>query len=53
MSILDLSKATVVFGLIAFLIYSFPVVGQVMLISFLSLLWLVYAHKTFVGLRRR
>ncbi len=53
MSILDLIKATIVFGVIAFLIYSYPVLGQVVLIGFLSLLWLLYAHKTIVGLRRR
>jgi uncharacterized membrane protein YesL len=53
MSILDLIKATVVCGAIAFLIYSFPVVGQVLLIGFLSLLWLSYARKTIASLRRR
>jgi hypothetical protein len=53
MSILDLSKATVICGTIAFLIYSYPVVGQVLLIGLLSLLWLVYAHRTLAGLRRR
>ena len=53
MSIVDLIKATVVCGAIAFVIYSFPVVGQVVLIGFLSLLWLLYAHKTIAHLRRR
>ncbi|HNR71657.1 MAG TPA: hypothetical protein PLV05_06340 [Verrucomicrobiota bacterium] len=53
MSILDLIKATVVCGAIAFLIYSYPVVGQIVLIGFLSLLWLLYAHRTIVHLRRR
>ena len=53
MTIFDLIKATVVCGLIAFLIYSYPVVGQVVLIGFLSLLWLAYAHKTIANLRRR
>ena len=53
MSILDLIKATVVCGAIAFLIYSFPVLGQIVLIGFLSLLWLAYAHKTIANLRRR
>ena len=53
MSILDLIKATVICGVIAFLIYSFPVLGQVVLIAFLSLLWLAYAHRTIVDLRRR
>jgi hypothetical protein len=53
MSILDLIKATLVCGAIAFLIYSYPVIGQVVLIGFLSLLWLLYAHRTIMGLRRR
>jgi cell division protein FtsW (lipid II flippase) len=53
MTIFDLIKATVVCGLIAFLIYSYPLVGQIVLISFLSLLWLFYAHRTISHLRRR
>ena len=53
MTILDLIKATVTCGVIAFLIYSFPLLGQVLLIGLLSLLWLAYAHKTLVYLRRR
>ena len=53
MSIFDLIKATIICGLIAFVIYSFPVVGQVLLIAFLSVLWLAYAHKTIAYLRRR
>ena len=53
MTILDLIKATVVCGLIAFLIYSYPVIGQIVLIGFLSMLWLLYAHRTIANLRRR
>jgi len=53
MSILDFIKATVICGAIAFLIYSYPIVGQIVLIGFLGLLWLSYARKTIVGLRRR
>ena len=53
MSIFDLIKATVVCGAIAFLIYSYSWLGQAILIGFLSLLWLVYAHKTIANLRRR
>jgi hypothetical protein len=53
MTILDLIKATVVCGAIAFLIYSYPILGQIVLIGFLSLLWLVYAHRTIANLRRR
>ncbi len=53
MSILDLIKATVTCGAIAFLIYTFPILGQIVLIGFLAILWLSYARKTLVGLRRR
>jgi uncharacterized membrane protein YesL len=53
MTILDLIKATVICGAIAFLIYSFPIVGQIVLIGFLSLLWLSYARRTLASLRRR
>ena len=53
MSVFDLIKATVVCGVIAFLIYSYPVIGQIVLIGFLSLLWLLYAHRTIAYLRRK
>ena len=53
MTIFDLMKATVVCGAIAFLIYSYPILGQIVLIGFLSLLWLLYAHKTIAHLRRK
>ena len=53
MSFFDLVKATIVCGLLAFLCYSFPVLGQVLLIAFLSLVWLAYAHKTISTARRK
>ena len=53
MTILDLSKATVICGLLAFVIYSFPVVGQVLIIGLLAMLWLSYARKTLAGFLRR
>lgn len=53
MKVMDLAKATVTCGLTAFLIYSYPVIGQVVIIAVLSLLWLSYAHRTFAGLWRR
>jgi uncharacterized membrane protein YesL len=53
MTILDLIKATVVCGAIAFLIYSYPVLGQIVLIGFLSVLWLLYARQTIAHLRRK
>ncbi len=53
MSVFDLVKATVTCGLSAFVIYSFPVISQVVIIALLSLLWLSYAHRTLGHLRRR
>ena len=53
MTILDLAKATLVCGGMAFLIYSYPVVGQVLVIGLLSLLWLAYFRQTLINLRRR
>jgi len=53
MTILDLIKATVICGAFAFLIYSFPVLGQIVLIGCLSLLWLSYARKTIASLWRK
>ena len=52
MNLLDLLKATIICGLLAFLIYSYPVLGQVVIIGFLGLLWLAYAHRTIAALRR-
>lgn len=53
MNLFDLIKATIACGLSAFLIYTFPVIGQVVIIGVLSLLWLSYAHRTFARLLRR
>jgi len=53
MSLVDLIKATIVCGIVAFLFYSFPVLGQVVAIAVLSLLWLSYARKTIVSRRGR
>jgi hypothetical protein len=53
MTVLDLIKATIICGVLAFVIYSFPVVGQIMLIGFLGVLWLLYAHRTIANILRR
>lgn len=53
MSVLDLAKVTVIFGLLSFLIYSWPPLGQGMVIGVLGLLWLCYAWKAALTLRRR
>jgi len=53
MNVLDFIKATLGCGIGAFLIYSFPIIGQVVIIAVLCLLWLSYAHRTLANLRRR
>jgi len=49
--VLDLLKATFGCGFSAFIVYSWPVIGQVLIIAVLTLLWLSYAHR--VLMRRR
>ena len=46
MDMLDLLKATIICGLIAFAVYSVPVISQVVIIALLSILWLSYARRT-------
>jgi len=53
MKVSDLIKATIICALIAYLVYSFPVLGQVLIIAFLSLLWLSYLYHTVLRLRSR
>ena len=53
MTILDLIKATLICGAFSYLIYSFPLLGQIVLIGFFGLLWLSYARKTLTSLLRR
>ena len=53
MTFLDLAKATVICGVVAYFIYSSPVFAQVVTMGVLSLLWLSYAHRAITGLRRR
>jgi len=52
MNLLDLVKATLVCGGLGFLIYSFPLVSQIVFIALLSLAWLFYVRQTIVSLRR-
>ena len=52
MSLSDLIKATIVCGLSAFFVFSYPVVGQIVIIGGLSLLWLSYAFNTIRTARR-
>jgi hypothetical protein len=53
MNVLDLVKATLACGISAFLVYSYPVLSQVLFIGLVSLLWLFYARKTLARLFRR
>ena len=53
MSIFDLTKATVICGGVAFLIYSFPLVSQILTIGLLSVLWLSYAYRAVMNMRRK
>jgi uncharacterized membrane protein YesL len=53
MSVTSLIKTTVICSLIAFVVYSVPAVGQVVIIGVLGLLWLSCAHQTFRALLRK
>jgi hypothetical protein len=53
MDLVNLIKATIFCGIMAFLCYSFPVLGQAMIIGFLALVWLAYVRSALVRLRRR
>jgi len=45
MSVIDLFKATIVCGSIGFLVYSFPIIAQVVILGALGLAWFSYAQK--------
>ena len=53
MSVLDLIKATVICGGLAWLFFNFAVLGQIAAIAVMSTLWLSYLRKTVIALRRR
>ncbi len=53
MTIIDLTKATVVCGGASYLVYSFPLVGQVLVMALLGVLWLLYAREAVQRLRTR
>ena len=50
---IDLAKATLLCGSIAYFVYSIPVLSQVLIIAILCLLWLTYLHSTVSRLRHR
>ena len=49
----DLVKATIACGMAAYLVYEFPKLGQVVIITTLSLLWLSYLYSTISSRRVR
>lgn len=53
MNLFYLTKATLVCGGSAFVIYSFPVISQAAIIALLTLLWISCAHRTIRAVRRR
>jgi hypothetical protein len=53
MTILDLVKATAICGGSAYLVFNYPIIGQIFIIGSLTVLWLAYAHKTLATVRRR
>lgn len=53
MTIIDLTKATVVCGGASYLVYAFPLVGQVLVMALLGVLWLLYAREAVQRLRTR
>ena len=53
MSLLDLAKATVVCGGVSFLVYSFPVISQSVIIGLLTVVWISYAQKLIRNFVRR
>ncbi len=53
MTVIDLTKATVVCGGASYLVYAFPLVGQVLVMALLGVLWLLYAREAVQRLRTR
>lgn len=51
MSALDLIKATFICAGVSFLVYSYPVVSQVLLIGVVGLIWLSYFYRTVISRR--
>lgn len=53
MKLSELIKATVVCGSMAYLVFSYPVIGQVVIIGLLALAWFACAHQTLKSLGRK
>ncbi len=53
MNTLDLTKATVVCGSVAYLVYSYPVISQSFIIGLMCIFWLSYAYRLMKSIRQR
>ena len=53
MNVVDLTKATVICGGVAYLFVNYPILGQVSVAVVMSVLWLSYAYKTVATFRRK
>jgi uncharacterized membrane protein YesL len=53
MNVFGLIKTTVVCALIAFFVYTIPVIGQIVIIGILALLWISCAHQTLRRVRQK
>jgi len=52
MTFLDLVKATIVCGGLAFVVYSYPAFSQAVIIGLLTLMWFSCAHQVVKSARR-
>jgi hypothetical protein len=48
---LDLFKATIVCAAVAFVVYSWPVVSQALIISVVAVVWGSYFYRTIISRR--
>ena len=53
MNVFDLAKAMVVCGGVSFLVYTFPVISQSVIIGLLTVVWVSYARKLIQNFVRR
>lgn len=52
MTLLDLIKATIACGGLAFVVYSYPALSQALIIGLLTLMWFSCAHQVIKSTRR-
>ena len=51
MNMSDFIKATLVCAGLAFVVYSYPLVSQILLIGFVGLVWASYFYRTVISRR--